>query len=119
MDEARRRVCSLEVSLNQRKYKENYVIDEYKSVVWNREEVKRHNQVVEDRKNTLNKLHNRISTSIDRAILGDDFVSPYHKYIYNKAYEESHYAGPYEVYYNYEELLDWCEGLRNIEKTVG
>lgn len=114
LEKAQDKIHTLAVGLSLRKYNENYVIDENKSVVWNREEVKKHNQFVEDRKNTLKKLRNLISNSIDRAILGDDFASSYHNYIYNKAYEDKHYAGPDEVYYTYEELLEWCEGLRNI-----
>ena len=95
-----------------KKYKEGHVVDEEKSVKWNREGVNKHNADVDAKKKILKELYYLITRSGERAILGDDYDSDYHKCVYNKAYEEGHYAGYGEVYSYYCDLLEWANNLK-------
>ena len=87
------------------------VLDENKSVKWNREEVAKHNEEV-DRYNFVESgLHSVVSRTIKKVIMGEDFYNPYYNKVWDRAWEESHSSGYYEVRDSYEDYVSWLEEL--------
>lgn len=72
---------------------ENYIIDEDKSVRWNREEVKRHNEnrkaiILENRKQK-NQLYEAWKEKVLDAIMKEGFTTKQAVHIYDFAYDEA------------------------------
>lgn len=72
---------------------ENYIIDEDKSVRWNREEVKRHNEnrkaiILENRKQK-NQLYETWKEKVLDAIMKEGFTTKQAVHIYDFAYDEA------------------------------
>lgn len=99
------------------KYKHGDIIDEEKSVKWNREEIeKRINARTEEvkRLNTLrNKLDNLYEKTAIKVLAKEYKISIKETSIlWAKAYEDSHSSGVTSVYNTFSELADMYEDLR-------
>ena len=94
-----------------RRYPDDHVFDETKSVVWHREEVIRRNEeYVQAKKLNREREHNMdilFSSDLREALKTDyGFSSAQVEFIYQNAYEEGHANGYYEVLYEAEKLAD-------------
>ena len=95
------------------KYREGYVIDEDKSVKWNREEVEKHNiryqEEVKRLNNEKNKLYTELVSTIKEYIIEETNVKKTRaEKIYNYLYEE--HSG------NILEMLDYIDDLLDLFK---
>lgn len=87
----------------------NYVVDENKSVLWNREEVKRLNKerqkVLDNYRNVCNKVDKKFGDDCISAVveeIGVTYKSA--TKIYQKAYTNKHVNWHRDVYYRLQEL---------------
>ena len=97
----------------------NDVIDEDKSVKWNREEVNRLRERFEKRVEELNKYKNKLTVEYeDRLItlLGkdNDISHDESSKIWSYAYSESHSSGVGDVVSTYREVVDLYNDLLKI-----
>jgi hypothetical protein len=105
-------------------YNQNDIIDENKTVKWNRDEVARYREEYEKEKYRLTHARNEALCSIINDIkeLFSDELSTYHinskksgkeiaSLIYNKAYEESHSYGIYDVLQKMDDYVDFIYEL--------
>ena len=103
------------------KYLPNSVIDEDKSVKWNREEIQRRNDVREQKRKDLRILENNIRNVYENAIvesLATEYKISYDeaKLIYDFSYTEHHSYGVSEVVDYCYEYLQLYENLKNVRK---
>lgn len=99
------------------KYNRGDIIDEDKSVKWNREEIERRINVRAEEVKRLQKLGNKLDNLYEKTII----KALANKYkisvkeagiIWRKAYEDSHSFGVKYVYDTFVELADMYEELR-------
>lgn len=95
---------------------EGAVLDEYKSVKWNREEVAKHNEEVDHYTSLEQKLYGIICRTMQKVLMGDKYNNPYYELIWDRAYEDGHSYGMVEVKHFYEEYLDWMDELEAKRK---
>lgn len=87
------------------------IIDEDKSVKWNREEVQRRNSEQKDIEEASRKLRMELSEKLANDIIGvfvhqTGYSEKKVRTIYHYAYRESHSSGMYEVVQTMDELID-------------
>ena len=97
------------------------VIDEDKSVKWNREEVKRLRNAYEDRVKELNKYKNLIDHTYESRIIEvladeNDISIAESKKLWSHAYSEGHDSGIYNVISYYDEIVELYLDLLEIRK---
>lgn len=98
------------------------ILDEDKSVKWNREEVERQRQAYLNRVHELNKCKNAIGNAFDDRIvtlLAKDygFSKEESRKIWNFAYEQEHSGGTRSVYDAYVDFADTYVELLKIRKS--
>ena len=102
------------------KYKKTDIIDEDKSVKWNREEIERRIAARDNEVKRLNRQYNQIINMYPKAIC-DNLADTYDlsdaeiKKIWDFYYEDNHGEGFYNVYVNCESLCEFytdCLALR-------
>jgi hypothetical protein len=106
------------------RYNENDIIDENKTVKWNREEIIRRNDTYKAEKARLQAVRNEALCSIINDIkeVFSDELSTYHinskksgkeiaSLIYNKAYEDSYSYGIYDVLQKMDDYMDFIYEL--------
>lgn len=103
------------------KYKTGDVIDEDKSVKWNREEIERRITARNDEVKRLNTMKNTLSnlyeTVLIRELAKDYKISEKEtKIIWSKAYDDNHAYGITSVYNTFTELADMYDDLKNACK---
>lgn len=117
--------CRNETYIRPRTLKEGTIIDEEKSVRWNREEVVRRNEknkkMSMDDRHYHNLLDNAISEVIKKSADGwymTEFSDEAINIIYNKAWEDGHSYGFMEVYSYFsdymEMFVDACKAMNFI-----
>ena len=93
------------------RYKEGAVIDEDKSVKWNKEEIVKRNKAYQDEVARLNKIRNNAIFEIDKLIKcliiddlkffipdkSNDWYENAAKHIFQNAYDRGHSYGMYDV----------------------
>lgn len=107
-----------------RRYNENDIIDENMTVKWNREEIIRRNDAYKAEKARLQADRNEALCSVINDIkeVFSDELSTYHlntkksgkeiaSLIYNKAYEDSHSYGIYDVLQKMDDYMDFIYEL--------
>ena len=104
------------------KYRANDIIDEDKSVKWNREEVKRRidNRNAESTRlrTTKNEISHLYENVLIRELAKDYEISEMEtKIIWRKAYEDSHAYSIASVYNTFAELADMYEDLRKAVRN--
>lgn len=97
------------------------VIDEDKSVKWNREEVERLRDAYNERVKELNKMKTKINDAYE-----DKFVKLLAKenglklwvakIVYSFAYRESHSNGVYAIRGTFEDIADLLNDIKKMEK---
>lgn len=97
------------------------VIDEDKSVKWNREEVERLRNAYEDRVKELNTCKNLIDHTFERRIIEilaveNDISIAESKKLWSYAYSEGHSDGIYNVINWYNEIVELYLDLLEIRK---
>lgn len=104
-----------------KKFKENHIFDENKTVRWNKEEVIRRNEKID--KEIKETLANCESLSNDynefiytNAMEAYGYSRAVVEKIYSKAYEDSHSNGYKEVLSKFEELLDFVKDVMDLMK---
>lgn len=99
---------------------QNTVIDEDKSVRWNREQVEKHNKEIDDAKKVYReestRLQNKLAEDIIAAIQYDysSINEEQARKIYGYAYQEKH-SHFNDVFYFIEELCDLYKDLLELE----
>lgn len=98
------------------------ILDEDKSVKWNREEVERQRQAYLNRVDELNKCENVIGNAFDNRIvtlLAKDygFSKEESRKIWNFAYEQEHSGGTRSVYNTYVDFADVYTDLLKIRES--
>lgn len=105
------KMCAMPCKPTRHRLKPDTVINEDKSVKWNREEVQRQNDLYEQEVKDLNTKKNKVRDSLydeviekiaDETDLPKDKVKP----IWSYAYAESHSYGIRSVVSTVEELID-------------
>lgn len=108
-----------------KKYRENAVIDEDKSVKWNREEIVRRNKVYADEASRLNTIRNHAVHDVEQLVkdliidelkyiskgMSDAWYKNAANEIYSRAYTEGHHTSMYEVITYVTEYLDLIESV--------
>jgi hypothetical protein len=97
------------------------IIDEYESVKWNREEVRRLRRAFENRAEELTRYKNLISSAFEGKIIeilaSDNSISiEESRKIWNYAYSEGHSCGIRNVISYYEEFVSVYADLLKIRK---
>lgn len=96
-------------------YKENDILDENKSVKWNREEVLRRNEKMNEEKRRHQELVcqelKKIESFIKDKIMNFGFTEEQTEKIFQKAYENAHSNGYREVY---EEAMDLSDFIKSF-----
>lgn len=106
------------------KYKNTDIIDEDKSVKWNREEIERRIAARDNEVKRLNRQYNQVINMYTKAICADladtyDLSDAEITKIWNYSYEDHHSEGFYEVYAHCEFLCEFytdCLALRKKRK---
>lgn len=98
------------------------VIDEDKSVKWNREEVVRLRDAYDERVKELNKMKSTINKAFeDKFVIllaKDNGLSKgVAKLVYAYAYMESHDSGPYAVRGTFDDVADLLNDIKKLEKS--
>lgn len=99
---------------------DDYMFDENKSVKWNKDKVKEHNETVrkvkEDYNYKLRKVNETFQRWVQQAIQKEIHVSEaVALIIYNRAWEDGHANGYHEVLYHAEE---YCEFIKKILTAI-
>lgn len=99
------------------KYKTGDIIDEDKSVKWNREEIERCINARTEEVKRLNTLRNKIDNLYEKTaikVLAKEYKisTKETSILWTKAYEDSHSSGITSVYSTFSELADMYEDLR-------
>lgn len=100
------------------KYKHDDVIDEDKSVKWNREEIERRINARTEEVKRLQTLRNKLDNLYEKTaikVLAKEYKISIKEasILWRKAYEDSHSSGITSVYSTFVELADMYEELRN------
>ena len=107
------------------KYKPGDIIDEDKSVKWNREEIERRINARIDEVKRLQTLRNKLDNLYEKTVI--KILAKEYKIsikeasiLWRYAYEDSHSSGVTSVYNTFSELADMYEELRKAvnEPTV-
>lgn len=103
------------------KYNPGDVIDEEKSVKWNREEVERRMDARTKEKKQLRALHNELNSLYEKTMikaLAKEYKISEKEVgiIWAKAYDDLHAFGMTDVYDKFCELADMYEELREVRK---
>ena len=92
---------------------ENYVVDEYQSVKWNREQVAAHNEEELEAEKTSREYIRSLELMWELKVmeyrkdeLGDNISDKALRVIFNKAYEDGHAYGYHQVESDYQEEVD-------------
>lgn len=106
----------------------DYITDENQSVVWNREQVERHNIRVKELKRKLNKYNQVLDTMLIDAVIEDEIqLNPIifdgipkevFLKIWSKAYQDGHSCGYQEVISYFRDEMDLFEDILKIMKKV-
>ena len=108
-----------------KKYRENAVIDENRSVKWNREEIVRRNKIYADEASRLNTIRNHAVHDVEQLVkdliidelkyiskgMSDAWYKNAAKEIYSRAYTEGHHSGMYYIIMHVTEYLDLIESV--------
>lgn len=100
------------------KYNRGDVIDEDKSVKWNREEIERRINARTEEVKRLQTLRNKLDNLYEKIaikVLAKEYKISIKEacILWRKAYEDSHSSGITSVYHTFVELADMYEDLRN------
>ena len=95
-----------------KKYAENHIFDEEKSVRWNKEEVIRQNEKIDDEIKRANDDYSKANDKFQAFLVNHvfetyGFTKEMIKVAWDKAYEQSHSYGFNEVVETFEEYLDF------------
>lgn len=98
------------------------VIDEDKSVKWNREEVARLRDAYGERVKELNKMKSKIGGAFEdkfiKLLANDNGLSKgVAKLVYAFAYRESHDSGLYAIRGTFEDVAELVNDIKKLEKT--
>lgn len=101
------------------RYSEGAVIDEDKSVKWNREEVKRLNDEYQSECERLRKEYNKIQSLVTDAIIKDlseeyELSAAECEIIWNRAYSEEHGCGIYSVVDKFRDIAEIYDDLLSV-----
>lgn len=100
------------------KYPDNYVIDENRSVKWNRDQIKLHNEQWEKERNSimeahlvlmetvLDELYETIQYEVGYDISKDQAIT-----IWNKAYNSGHSYGTYGILTELNNLIEFVQDI--------
>ena len=104
-------MCSMSCKPTQARLRPDYVIDEDKSVKWNREEVQRlndlHDQQVIELNRKKNKMRDELYKEIEAKVAEELGLKPEQVHpIWYRAYEQSHSYGIREVMNTLQDLID-------------
>ena len=104
------------------KYKETDVIDEEKSVRWNREEIQRRNKMFLDEVARLQRIRSKAITDAEIKIqkeiiseLDNKINSKQAKIIYDAAWSEGHSGGTNDFYIYLERYIDFVDNIFNAK----
>lgn len=106
-----------------KRHSNNFIQDESKSVIWNREFVKNHNKVIIDQIQNYhkdqNRLYNLFREDLIEAIIDYTGISKFAAdIIFSYAYEEGHAYGYRDVMIKAEELSELVETVIRLKDTV-
>lgn len=98
------------------------VIDEDKSVKWNREEVARLRDAYDERVKELNKMKSKIGGAFEdkfiKLLAKDNGLSKgVAKLVYAYAYMDSHDSGIYAIRGTFEEVAELVNDIKKLEKS--
>lgn len=106
------------------RYPNYYIIDENQTVKWNREEVKKNNELYDKKVQELNFERNKFRDSIHEKIykyikdlLNDKITIKQAILIYNYAYDQGHPGGWHDVCCCIDELVDFVYNFMKYENV--
>lgn len=94
------------------KYQDDYIIDENKSVKWNREEVEKLNKdrtvKLKEYRLAQSKSENRFIKDLELYIINNGFNEKQANLIAQRAWDEGHSGGLHEVLVEAEDLIEFA-----------
>lgn len=105
-------------------YSDGAVIDEDKSVKWNREEVTKRRQARLDETNRLKQLKNELISIYDKALM-EALASQYDisksetELLWDFFYREHHSYGLREVHTHFVDFMDTYKAIRRLDNVRG
>lgn len=112
-------MCSMSCKPTRKKLKADTIIDEEKSVKWNREEVQRQNDLYKEELKDLNTKKNNRRDTLEKEVfekIADEIKGvsvEKARHIWNYAYEDSHSYGVISVISTVQELIDLFNDVLN------